>query len=289
MDVKVMGETRSTFQVDSPHAAVIAKVCRMIDQATEAPCLEELAEAAGLSPHHFHRVFKKLVGLTPKAYADGVRAEKLRLALTKRSTVTEAIYEAGFNSSGRFYEQSKQTLGMDAKRYRAGGKDEMIRFAIGQCSLGAVLAASSAKGVCCILLGDDPGQLLEQLQDRFPSAELVGGDPDYEQAMALIIGFVDAPRIGLSLPLDIRGTSFQRRVWQALRDIPAGVTMSYRDIAEKIGSPKSCRAVAGACAANPLAVAIPCHRVVRTDGELSGYRWGIQRKRALLDREGKDS
>ena len=271
----------------TPHADAIAAACRVIEQAEEVPSLDELAAASGLSVHHFHRVFKKLVGLTPKEFASGVRAERLRTALPKRSTVTEAIYEAGFNSSGRFYEKSAELLGMDAKRYRAGGKGEVIRFAVGQCSLGAVLAASSERGVCCILLGDQPDELVLLLQDRFAKAELVGADRNYEKTLALVVGLVEAPGIGLELPLDVRGTAFQQRVWQALLEIPVGGTASYREIAERIGSPKSCRAVAAACAANPIAVAIPCHRVVRTDGGLSGYRWGVQRKRALLDRESR--
>ena len=277
--------TIETIPHSEPHAALVARACRLIEEADEIPALDGLAESVGMSSHHFHRVFKKVVGLTPRDFAAGLRARKLREALPKRATVTEAIYEAGFNSSGRFYEQSEQMLGMQAKRYRAGGKGEVIRFAIGQCSLGVVLAASSLKGVCCILLGDDPEELLLQLQNRFPKAELLGADVEYEKWMAMVVGFVDAPGIGWSLPLDIRGTAFQQRVWQALREIPAGKTASYSDIAAKIGSPKSVRAVAGACAANPIAVAIPCHRVVRLDGGVSGYRWGVDRKRELLAKE----
>jgi AraC family transcriptional regulator of adaptative response/methylated-DNA-[protein]-cysteine methyltransferase len=176
-------------------------------------------------------------------------------------------------------------LGMTPTSYKAGGANEEIRFAIGQSSLGAILVASSAKGVASILIGDDPNQLVENLQNRFPKARLIGADRDYERLVALVVGFVDAPKLGLNLPLDIRGTAFQLRVWQALRDIPPGCTASYTDIAEKIGSPQSVRAVASACAANKIAVAIPCHRVVRNDGALSGYAWGVERKRAILARE----
>jgi AraC family transcriptional regulator of adaptative response/methylated-DNA-[protein]-cysteine methyltransferase len=199
--------------------------------------------------------------------------------------VTEAMYDAGFNSSGRFYEKSTSMLGMTPTRYRAGGVKEMIRFAVGECSLGAILVASSEKGVASILIGDDPDALVRDLQDRFPNAELVGGDGAYEQLVARVVGFVEEPGLGLELPLDVRGTAFQQRVWQALRTIPVGTTATYTDIARKIGSPKSVRAVAGACAANAIAVAIPCHRVVRNDGSLSGYRWGVERKRILIDRE----
>ena len=265
--------------------AVVTAACRAIETAAEMPSLKVLAKVAGLSRFHFHRVFAKLTGLTPKAYALAHRAERMRRALPKRGTVTEAIYEAGFNSNGRFYAESSQMLGMAPKTFRAGGKGVAIRFAVGECSLGSILVASSEKGVCAILLGDDPNQLAQELQDRFPKAELIGGDRSFERVVATVVGFVEAPERGLNLPLDVRGTAFQRRVWQALREIPAGSTASYTEIAKRIGSPKAVRAVAGACAANALAVAIPCHRVLRTDGHLSGYRWGVKRKRALLQME----
>jgi AraC family transcriptional regulator of adaptative response/methylated-DNA-[protein]-cysteine methyltransferase len=174
---------------------------------------------------------------------------------------------------------------MTPSDYRAGGANTEIRFAIGKCSLGAILVAASERGVCAILMGDDPEALAQYLQDRFPRANLVGGGAEFEQLVAKVVGFVEAPGLGLDLPLDVRGTAFQQRVWQALREIPAGKTVSYTEIAQRIGAPKSARAVAQACAANTLAVAIPCHRVVRNDGGLSGYRWGVERKRALLDKE----
>jgi AraC family transcriptional regulator of adaptative response/methylated-DNA-[protein]-cysteine methyltransferase len=199
--------------------------------------------------------------------------------------VTDAIYGAGFNSSGRFYGQSAALLGMTPTRFRAGGPDTTIRFAVGECSLGSILVAASDQGVCSILLGDDPEILVRDLQDRFPRARLVGGDTEFERLVARVVGMVEAPGLGLDLPLDVRGTAFQQRVWQALREIPAGQTASYSEVARRIGAPSSVRAVAHAVASNPLAVAIPCHRVVRTDGALAGYRWGIERKRALLERE----
>jgi AraC family transcriptional regulator, regulatory protein of adaptative response / methylated-DNA-[protein]-cysteine methyltransferase len=176
-------------------------------------------------------------------------------------------------------------LGMTPTAYRAGGADAEIKFAIGQCSLGAILVARSQKGVCAILIGDDPDPLIRDLQDRFPKAKLIGADKTFEALVARVIGFVEAPALGLDLPLDVRGTAFQQRVWDALRKIPAGETASYAEIAKRIGAPKAVRAVAGACAANNLAVAIPCHRVVRTDGSVSGYAWGVERKRALLAKE----
>jgi AraC family transcriptional regulator of adaptative response/methylated-DNA-[protein]-cysteine methyltransferase len=273
------------ISLDAENAALIAKACRLIEQSEEVPSLADLADAMGRSPSHFHRLFKSATGLTPKAYAAGHRADRVRAELGKEGSVTEAIYGAGFNSSGRFYEQATSLLGMTPSRYKAGGTDEEIRFAIGESSFGAILVASSEKGVASILIGDDPNTLAENLQDRFPKARLVGGDAEYEKLVAQVVGFVEAPNLGLDLPLDVRGTAFQQRVWQALREIPAGRTASYTEIAAKIGLPKSVRAVAGACAANNIAVAIPCHRVVRNDGALSGYAWGVDRKRALIARE----
>jgi AraC family transcriptional regulator of adaptative response/methylated-DNA-[protein]-cysteine methyltransferase len=268
-----------------PHAAAIAKACRLIETAESVPDLDALAKAAGMSRFHFHRVFKAATGVTPRAYAAARRAERLRDALPRSATVTEAIYDSGFNSSGRFYAASASVLGMKPKDFQAGGTGAAIRFALGACSLGAILVAATAKGVCAILLGDDPAALLRELQDRFPKAELIGADRDFEQLVAKVVGFVEAPGIGLDLPLDVRGTAFQQRVWEMLRRIPAGETVSYAEIARRIGSPKAVRAVAHACATNSIAVAIPCHRVVRNDGQLAGYRWGIERKRALLARE----
>ena len=271
---------------EAREATMIAETCRLIEVAETSPSLERLAQAAGFSPYHFHRVFKAVTGVTPKAYAAAHRARRLREALPDAGTVTEAIYDAGFNASSRFYEASDAMLGMTPKAWRAGGAGAVIRFAVGQCSLGAILTAQSDKGVCAILLGDDPDALLRDLQDRFPTARLIGGDAAYEQQMAKVVGLIEAPALGLDLPLDVRGTAFQQRVWRALQAIPAGETASYRDIACQIGAPKAVRAVAQACAANSLAVAIPCHRVVRQDGALSGYRWGVERKKALLQREG---
>ena len=278
-----------------PHrdAALVAAACRRIEQAVAAgqspPSLDELAQAAGPSPHHFHRVFKAVTGLTPKAYAQAHRGNALREALAKPGAkVVDAAFDAGFNASSRFYDSADALLGMKPAQYRDGGIDARIEFAVGQCTLGAILVARSARGLCAVSLGDDPDALLRELQDRFPRAELVGGEPGFERLVARVVGFVEAPGIGLDLPLDIRGTAFQQRVWEALRRIPAGQTASYVEIAARIGSPAAVRAVAQACASNRLAVAIPCHRVVRSDGALSGYRWGVARKRELLARERDD-
>jgi AraC family transcriptional regulator, regulatory protein of adaptative response / methylated-DNA-[protein]-cysteine methyltransferase len=271
--------------IDAENATLVAQACRIIEESEEEPSLDELADAIDRSPSYFHRLFKATTGLTPKDYAAAHRAKKVRQGLASRNTVTEAIYDAGFSSSGRFYAKSTDMLGMTPSQYRAGGANEDIRFAVGQTSLGALLVASSKKGVASILLGDDPDELVRNLQDRFPKARLIGADRDYEALVARVVGFIETPGIGLDLPLDVRGTAFQQRVWQALQEIPVGETVSYAEIARRIGLPKAVRAVAGACAANNLAVAIPCHRVVRNDGSLSGYAWGVERKRVLLDRE----
>jgi AraC family transcriptional regulator of adaptative response/methylated-DNA-[protein]-cysteine methyltransferase len=266
-------------------AEMVAQACRTIEEADEMPSLDALAEAAGLSRFHFHRVFKAATGVTPKAYADAHRGNQVRAKLARSGTVTEAIYDAGFNSNGRFYAASSNLLGMTPSEFRAGGNGTTIRFAVGQCSLGAILVAASDKGVCAIQFGDDPEALVRTLQDRFPKARLIGGDAAFEQLVARVVGLIEAPAQGHDLPLDVRGTAFQQQVWQALREIPAGSTASYADIAARIGQPKAVRAVAQACASNEIAVAIPCHRVVRRDGSLSGYRWGVERKQALLARE----
>lgn len=247
--------------------------------------MKTLAQSVGVSPYYFHRIFKSITGLTPKAYARGHRAKRMREKLPSSDTVTEAIYDAGYNSNSRFYAESGKLLGMKPSRFKKGGSGEDIHFAIAQCSLGAILVAASAKGVCAIFLGDDPESLLRNLQDQFSRANLIGGDAGFEETVAKVIAMVEAPQLGADLPLDVRGTAFQQRVWKALQQIPAGTTASYADVAREIGLPKAVRAVAQACGANALAIAIPCHRVVRTDGALSGYRWGVERKRRLLERE----
>jgi AraC family transcriptional regulator of adaptative response/methylated-DNA-[protein]-cysteine methyltransferase len=269
-------------------AQAVAQACRLIDAAEDEPDLASLAEACGMSRFHFHRVFKAHTGITPKAYAAARRAERLKRGLAQAATATAAAYDAGFNSSGRFYAATPGVLGMTPGRWRAGGGGEQIRFAVAQCSLGALLVAATGKGICSILLGDDPEALVRDLQDRFPKAELIGAEPAFEATVAQVVAFVEAPRIGLDLPLDLRGTAFQQRVWQALRAIPAGRTVGYAELAAQLGMPQGARAVAGACAANPVAIAVPCHRVVRNDGSISGYRWGVERKRALLERESSE-
>ena len=269
------------------NAAKIAEVCRLIESSESVLTLDELAAIVQISPYHLHRLFKENTGVTPKAYFAAEQTKRMRTQLNTGESVTGAIFDAGFNSASRFYEKSTRVLGMTPTEYRNGGGNAAIQFAVGECSLGSILVASSAKGVCAILLGEDPEALVEDLQNRFPNSVLTGGDKIFEEHIAQVIGFIDAPALGLSLPLDIRGTAFQQRVWQELQKIPVGQTLSYSDVAQRIGLPKAIRAVAAACAANNIAVAIPCHRVVRRDGALSGYRWGIERKRCILEREAK--
>ncbi|KQW00284.1 bifunctional DNA-binding transcriptional regulator/O6-methylguanine-DNA methyltransferase Ada [Rhizobacter sp. Root1221] len=277
------GPTRAEQQ-----AGQVTRACRLIETSENEPGLDALAEVAGLSPHHFHRVFKAVTGITPKAYARAHRTGRLRETLAQARTVTGALYDAGYASSARFYDEAPQALGMAPRTYRQGGADTAIRFALAQCSLGALLVAATDVGLCAIALGDDPAVLLRDLQDRFPQAELQGADAAFELQVARVVGLVERPGAGAELPLDIRGTAFQRRVWQALREIPPGTTVSYAELARRLGAPTAVRAVASACAANTLAVAVPCHRVVRSDGSLSGYRWGVDRKAALLAREEGD-
>ncbi|MDI7775065.1 bifunctional DNA-binding transcriptional regulator/O6-methylguanine-DNA methyltransferase Ada [Asticcacaulis sp. EMRT-3] len=273
---------------DDRQAAVVAQACRHIETAEQMPDLDALAQEAGLSRFHFHRLFRQLTGCTPRAYGRALREQRVRDGLQGEGSVTKALYDAGYGSGGRFYEAAPAVLGMRPGRYKKGGAGEAIRFAVGQCRLGAILVAESEQGLCAIALGDDPEVLVRDLQDRFPAAQLMGDDPVFAAKLAQVVGLIEMPGVGLNLPLDIRGTAFQQRVWQALRAIPPGQTASYAEVAARIGAPAAVRAVAGACAANTLAVAIPCHRVVRSDGALSGYRWGVARKRALLDQERAD-
>jgi AraC family transcriptional regulator, regulatory protein of adaptative response / methylated-DNA-[protein]-cysteine methyltransferase len=267
------------------HADKVAQACRLIESAEVMPTLTQLAAHAGLISYHFHRLFKSITGTTPKAYALAHRAKNMRLQLASNATITDAIYAAGYASNSGFYDKASATLGMQARQYRKGGANTTIHFALAACSLGTILVASSDKGICAISIADDAEVMLRELQDRFPKARLIGGDQAFEAKVAAVIAFVESPRLGLDLPLDIQGTLFQQRVWQALREIPVGTTVTYTQLALSIGMPNAIRAVASACAANTLAVAIPCHRVVRLDGSLSGYRWGLARKQALIARE----
>ncbi|GEP00688.1 bifunctional transcriptional activator/DNA repair enzyme protein Ada [Methylobacterium haplocladii] len=270
---------------DEVQAEAVARACRLIEEAETPPALDALAQAAGMSPYHFHRTFRRITGVTPKAYAGAHRAGRVATGLRAARTVTEAVYDAGYNAASRFYAEAGERLGMSPTTYRQGGEGTAIRFAIGECSLGSILVAATAKGVCSIMMDDDPDALVRALQDRFPKAELTGGDAGFETLVAQVVGMADAPGRSVALPLDIHGTAFQQKVWEALKRIPAGTTATYTEVARAIGEPNAVRAVARACGANPVALAIPCHRVVRSDGSLSGYRWGVARKRSLIERE----
>jgi AraC family transcriptional regulator of adaptative response/methylated-DNA-[protein]-cysteine methyltransferase len=275
------GEARHAEQ-----ARLIGRICRLIDDAETPPSLEELAAHAQMSPHHFHRVFRAVVGVTPKAYAGARRRERLQCALPKATTVTEAAYGSGYNSSSRFYANASSELGMSPAAYRGGGTNDVIRYAIGQCSLGTILVGVTQRGVCAIDLGDDAAALEASLVERFAQATVAPGDATLERHLADAIALIDGPAAARQeIALDIAGTAFAQRVWSELRRIPYGETVTYGAIAEAIGAPRAARAVAKACASNPVAVAIPCHRVVREDGADTAYRWGAQRKRELLRRE----
>ena len=267
-----------------PHAGVIARACRRLESAETPPPLAALAGEAGLSPFHFHRLFRAATGLTPRAYGAACRARRLRAGLAAAASVTEALYEAGFNASSRFYDQAGALLGMSPRRWRAGGAGEKLTFATGRCALGAVLVAATERGIAAIDLGDDPAALEAALRRRFPRARIEQGDEAFAAWVGTVVAALETPAAA-ALPLDIRGTAFQARVWAALRAVPPGQTVAYAELAARIGAPRAVRAVAGACAANPAAIAIPCHRAVRADGALAGYRWGIARKAALLARE----
>jgi AraC family transcriptional regulator of adaptative response/methylated-DNA-[protein]-cysteine methyltransferase len=272
-------------KLEDPRTLAIARACSWIEGAESIPSLAELAGVTGLSAGYFHRMFKQMVGLTPREFAMGVRAERLRSGLVAGESVTRAILGSGFGSIGRAYEASGEALGMTPGEYRRGGKGVSIRYATAQSSLGWVLVAATDRGLCSIALGDSAERLVVELLKRFPEAELASDDVDFADRLRQVVAMVENPQMGLDLPLDIRGTAFQQQVWEALRAIPAGSTATYTEIARAIGRPSSVRAVANACASNELAVVIPCHRVIRGDGGLGGYRWGIERKRTLIDGE----
>ncbi|TNV21500.1 bifunctional DNA-binding transcriptional regulator/O6-methylguanine-DNA methyltransferase Ada [Buttiauxella sp. B2] len=263
----------------------ITQACRILETSSEPVVLAQLAAQVAMSPFHFHRLFKQVTGLTPHAWQKALRAKRLREQLTQGELVTRAIFDAGYQSGSNFYQQADEVLGMTAKQYRQGGERTMIQFVAGSCRLGEFVVAQSERGICAILLGNDAQELVHELEMLFPHSSLKAGDEAFARNVAQVVSFLEHPGQHFALPLDIQGTAFQQQVWQALRDIPAGQTASYRDIAQRIGKPQAVRAVAGACAANKLAVIIPCHRVVRNDGALSGYRWGVERKRQLLDIE----
>ncbi len=266
---------------------VVEKICRLIESADEYPSLNEMAKESGLSQSHFHRVFKQFTGITPKAYISVCRAKRMQQKLIACQSVTEAFCNSGYNASSRFYAETGKQIGMKPNQFQKQGVGTKMRFAIGQCTLGAILVATTERGVCAVELGDDPNELLEDFQDRFKNAQIVGTDVEFEKTIAHVIGLIENPRQKFALPLDIQGTIFQQKVWEVLRKISIGSTKTYSEVANILGNPSAVRAVAGACTKNKLAIVIPCHRVIKKDGALSGYRWGVERKAQLLERESK--
>lgn len=269
------------------YAAIVATACRAISGADRVPALATLASGSGLSPYHFHRVFRAVTGLTPRGYAEALRARRTRAALTTSGTVTDAIYASGFASSGRFYAKTVETLGMTPRDFRARGRDLLIEYGVSSCSLGVVLVARTARGICAVMLGDAAPALVVDLTKRFSRATFSAADATFQDTLSAVVELIEAPARSFDLPLDLHGTIFQQRVWQALRDITPGTTITYGELAARIGAPSSVRAVASACGANPAAVLVPCHRVIGRDGSLTGYRWGVARKRSLLEKEGR--
>ena len=274
---------------DAPRRAAVLRACAALEASEAGIPLARLAEAAGMSPHHFHRVFKDVTGVTPKAYFDALRTRRVQDALHAGTSVTQALHDAGFNSASRFYDGAGACLGMSPRRYREGGRGEQIRYTVEPCVLGHLLVAATPRGVCAIEFGDSAQALVEGLKARFPKAVLEADDPAFRGWVGEMLRFIEHPRGLPALPLDVRGTAFQRRVWEALRTIPSGRTLTYTEVAESIGAPGSVRAVARAIATNEVAVAIPCHRAIRRDGGLAGYRWGLERKAALLRREREEA
>lgn len=264
---------------------LIIQACRSIEESVTPPPLDKLAKDAGLSPWHFHRLFKEIIGITPKQYGASLQGQRFRHSLKTEKSVTAAIYDAGFSSSSRAYDTARNRLAMPPSTYLNGSKGVMIRYGVARCFLGWIIVAATDHGICAIEFGNDPETLRSQVRACFPKAQFQEADPAFASVVKQVIAFIEVPGAGIDLPLDIQGTAFQARVWHALRQIPPGSTISYADLAERIGAPEAVRAVAQACAANKLAVAVPCHRVVRSDGKLSGYRWGAERKHVLLIRE----
>jgi AraC family transcriptional regulator of adaptative response/methylated-DNA-[protein]-cysteine methyltransferase len=277
-------------QPDFPqeNAKRMIKACEMMEQAEKCPTLQELADYVGLSPFYFQRLFRETVGVTPKQYFIQKRSERIRVQLQQNETVTDAIFNAGYGSSAQFYGQAAEILGMKPSQYQNGGKGISMMVTILPCYLGWVLIAATANGVCLIEFADDPHKLENLLKNVFPAARYTDDNPMFSTWVKETLAFLEQPGIGLSLPLDIQGTAFQKRVWMALREVPSGTRVSYSEVARRIGQSKAARAVAQACAANHLAVAIPCHRVVRENGDLGGYRWGVDRKQKLLQRESEN-
>jgi AraC family transcriptional regulator of adaptative response/methylated-DNA-[protein]-cysteine methyltransferase len=264
------------------HAEAVRAACDLIETAETMPSLAALAERAGYARHHFLRLFRDVTGLTPRSYAEGVRARRLQAALAAGERVAEAVAGAGFGSESRVYEDTARHLGMTPGAARRGGQGETIRIAHAGSAMGPLLVGATEAGICFIGFAEPPAALEGDLRARFPKARFEPADAALAAMVAEVAGFIAEPAAALALPLDLRGTAFQRRVWEALRAIPLGETRTYAGLAAEIGNPAAVRAVARACARNPVSLAVPCHRVIGADGDLTGYRWGVPRKAALL-------
>jgi AraC family transcriptional regulator of adaptative response/methylated-DNA-[protein]-cysteine methyltransferase len=272
--------------VSDAHVALVHDICRHIEANLEAPLtLADLGRYAGLSPQHLQRTFKRVTGISPRQYADACRLGRLKSRLRERRTVTMALYEAGYGSSSRLYERSASQLGMTPGTYQHGGRSMDICYTLADCPLGRLLLAATERGVCAVYLGDTDAPLEAALTREYPAARLSRDDGLPGPWLAELLEHLRGERPHLDLPLDVQATAFQWRVWQELRRIPYGSTRTYQEIAARLGQPTAARAVARACATNPVSVVVPCHRVVRGDGGLGGYRWGLDRKRQLLDQE----
>jgi AraC family transcriptional regulator, regulatory protein of adaptative response / methylated-DNA-[protein]-cysteine methyltransferase len=278
----VPNETSQTTR----YASLVEAACRLLESADSEPSLVELADKAGLSRFHFHRIFKSIVGMTPKQYARGARAPRLREIVKVAPSVTDAAFQSGHESLRNFYDNALVAFGMAPTKFRADAIGEAIVFASANTSLGIATAAFTADGICAVRITDDATEGEDELRAIFPAALLIRAEGDFDQLMTQVVAAIDEPALAELLPLDIRGTAFQQRVWSGLREIKIGTSATYTEIAQIIGAPTSARAVARACGANPTAVLVPCHRVLRADGSLAGYRWGVERKRELLRREG---
>jgi AraC family transcriptional regulator, regulatory protein of adaptative response / methylated-DNA-[protein]-cysteine methyltransferase len=272
---------------ESEEAATVAKLCDFLRAHRDrVVSLADLARVVDSSPFTVQRKFTRVLGVSPREYQAQLRSSDVRRNLAESgSSVTDAIYQAGYTSSSRFYEKAADSLGMSPTRFRNGGVDESIRFAITRCGLGFLLVAGTERGVCSVMLGDDAVELERSLRQQFSAASIVHDANGMEKQMEAILAAMTDHPVSVDLPLDVRATAFQARVWQALRQIPRGETRSYAQLAEAIGQPTAVRAVARACASNPVAITVPCHRVIGSDGSLTGYRWGVERKKTLLDVE----
>jgi AraC family transcriptional regulator of adaptative response/methylated-DNA-[protein]-cysteine methyltransferase len=272
-------------RIVDPRLAAVAEACRRIEAAETAPSLDVLGEITGYSPFHLQRMFQAMVGVSPKQYAEAVKAERLRRGLRAGGEVTDALYGAGYGSPSRVYEKSASLLGMTPASFAGGGRGAAIRFAVADGPLGRVLAASTDKGLCMVALADDDASLEAELHRDFPEAQIVRDDAGLKPTMEAVLAYLDGRGAADTLPLDVRATAFQWQVWQALAAIPPGETRTYGELAESLGKTGAARAVGRACATNPVSLIIPCHRAVGSNGSLTGYRWGTDRKRALLARE----